>query len=44
MREAIFHFLGLLEESWGWDECCGGVLGGGGGEVCLCAGYGPSDL
>ena len=44
MREPIFHFLGLIEESWGlaWVPLWG--LGGGGSGVCLYAGYGPSDL
>ena len=35
-------------ELGGWGGCRCGVLGGGagggGGGVCLCAGYGPSDL
>ena len=44
MREAIFRFLGLLEESWGlgWVPLWGSW--GGGGELCLCVGYGPNDL
>ena len=44
MREAVFHFLGLLGRGGGWGGCRCGVLGGGGGGACLCAGYVPSDL
>ena len=44
MKEAVFRFLSLVEGSWGLGWVPLWVSGGGGDEVCFCAGYGPSDL